>query len=493
MTTSSLRQAGEKKLSFWVKAIYGSGEWSYASFGTLRQIFYAIFLVDVVGLEARLASLAALAGIIWDAINDPIVGMLSDRVKTRWGRRRPFLLFFAIPFALGFLLLWWAPPWQSQLALMVTVTLAYMLSDTFQTLISVPYNALTPEITPDYDERTTLTGYRMFFNLVASLATAVTAPMIVKAGMRAGFSPQQGYLTVATLFGGLAAVPYLLIFAVVRERPRPPHEVQESVSFRETLQAAWRNIPFRFATGVYMLNWITFDLVALMLPFFLIYWVSQGNLTASVELLGDKIAVESVVLGLLLITAVVALPFWTWLSHRLSKRSAYIIAMVFWAGVQMLILLVQPTQVSFVLVLAVLAGVSVSTAHVLPDAIFPDVLEWDELRTRRRREGIYYGVKNFVRKLAGALAIFSALQVLGWFGYRTPPAGVQQFQQSAPALAAIRIMTGPVGALLLVCAVAVAWFYPLTRERHARIRQLLARRRLRQAESTPAPQDERGG
>jgi GPH family glycoside/pentoside/hexuronide:cation symporter len=174
---------------------------------------------------------------------------------------------------------------------------------------------------------------------------------------------------------------------------------------------------------------------------------------------------------------VVALPLWTWLSHHFSKRSAYILAMSFWAAVQMVILTVQPGQVGFTLVLAVLAGVSVSSAHVLPDAIFPDVLEWDELRTRQRREGIYYGMKNFIRKMAGALAIFFALQALGWFGYQSPPAGVTQFQQSGSALSAIRFMTGPVGTLLLCSAIIVAWFYPLTRERHARIRNLLARRR----------------
>jgi GPH family glycoside/pentoside/hexuronide:cation symporter len=269
----------------------------------------------------------------------------------------------------------------------------------------------------------------------------------------------------------------LLIFAVIRERPRDPIQVEAQVSFRETLRAAWRNIPFRFATGIYMLNWMTFDLVALMLPFFLLYWVAQGNLTASVNVLGDKVVLDSVVLGVLLITAVVALPLWAWLSHRFSKRSAYITAMGFWAVVQMLILMVQPGQVGFILVLAVLAGLSVSSAHVLPDAIFPDVLEWDELRTHQRREGIYYGMKNFVRKMAGALAIFFALQVLGWFGYQSPPKGVALFQQPESALTAIRIMTGPVGALLLCSAILVAWFYPLTRERHTRIRRLLARRR----------------
>jgi GPH family glycoside/pentoside/hexuronide:cation symporter len=469
-----------RPLSFWVKLIYGSGDWGISSFGTLRQIFYAIFLTDVVGLEPRLASIAALVGVIWDAINDPLVGIMSDRVRTRWGRRRPFLLFAAIPFGLGFLLLWWAPPWENQIALTITVTLAYMISDTLQTFISVPFYALTPEITLDYDERTTITGYRMFFNLLASLATAVAAPMIVDMTLKSGASQQQGYLIVAALFGGLATIPFLTMFFVVRERFTEQATLQETVSVREVLQTAWSNIPFRFATGLYMMNWITFDLVALMLPYFLVYWVSAGDLLTSVNILGEEIALESVVLGLLLIVAVIAVPLWSWLAHRLGKRIAYMIGMSFWALVQILIFTVQPDQIGYILILAMLAGLSVSTAHVLPDAIFPDVVEWDELRTRRRHEGIYYGTKNFIRKLTGAISIFFALQVLGIFNYQNPPEGATQFSQSPETIMAIRILTGPIGAVLLISAIVIAFFYPLSRERHARIRRLLARRQQRE-------------
>ena len=150
--------------------------------------------------------------------------------------------------------------------------------------------------------------------------------------------------------------------------------------------------------------------------------------------------------------------------------------MTFWAVVQLTIFSIQPGQVNLILFLAVLAGISVSAAHVLPDAIFPDVIEWDELRTGRRQEGIYYGIKNFIRKLTGAVAIFIALQVLGWFGYQTPTEGVTQFSQPESALMAIRILIGPFGALLLLSAILMAWFYPLTRERHDRIRRLLERK-----------------
>jgi GPH family glycoside/pentoside/hexuronide:cation symporter len=475
-----------KQTSMLTRLVYGSGDWGMASFGTLRQIFYAIFLTDAVGLEPRLASVAALLGVVWDAINDPLVGMLSDRVKTRWGRRRPFLLFFAIPFGLGFLALWWAPPWHSQIALMITVTLAFMLSDTLQTLVIVPYLSMTPEITPDYDDRTTLTGYRMVFNLVASLAAAVSGPTIIDMALKAGMSQQQGYLIMGGIFGGLASLPFLLIFFVVKEEPSTQVEAEEHIPLREILRTAWGNVPFRYATALYMLNWIPFDLVGLMLPFYLAYWVGRGNLLASVNVFGGELALESAVFALLLVTAVVAIPLWTWLSHRYSKRSAYIVGMGFWAVVQMFIFFIQPGQATLIMTMAVLAGLSVSTAHVLPDAIFPDVIEWDELRTGHRHEGIYYGTKNFIRKVTGALAIFFALQVLGWFGYQAPPQGVTQFQQSAVTLTAIRWLTGPVGAILLVSAISVAWFYPLNRERHGRIRRLLARRKDRKLQRRQA-------
>ncbi|MFA5873465.1 MAG: MFS transporter [Anaerolineales bacterium] len=460
-------------LSFWVKLAYGTGDWSEASYGTLRQIFYAIFLTDVVGLDPRLASFAALAGIFWDAVNDPLVGILTDRMRSRWGRRRPFLLFFAIPFGASFLLLWWVPPWHNQFALAATVTLAFMISDTLETLCGVPFSSLLPELTPDYDERTTLTSFRIFFNLLASLVTAVAAPAIIDTALAAGLTQQQGYLIVAGIFGGLAAVPFLLIFAVVRERYGAADRPQETVTFGQTVRTAWANVPFRFATLIYMLNWITFDMVALALPFYLLYWIAGGNMLTSVPLLGISLPLESAVFALLLVTATVALPFWLWLSHRLGKHITYIIGMVFWAGVQIGIFLVRPGQVALVLWMAFLAGLSVSAAHILPDAMFPDVIEWDELRTGRRQEGIYYGVKNFVRKLTGALAIFIALQVLGWFGYRTPPEGATTFVQSPITLTAIRVLIGPLGAVLLFSAVITAWFYPLTRERHARIRRLL--------------------
>jgi GPH family glycoside/pentoside/hexuronide:cation symporter len=473
-----------QKLSLFTKLIYGSGDWSMASFNTIRQIFYAIFLTDTVGLHPQLASLAALIGIIWDAINDPLVGSISDSAHTKWGRRRPFLLLFSVPFGLAFILLWWAPPWNSQFLLFLHVTLAYMLADTLQTLVVVPFLTLTPELTQDYDERTSLTTFRMLFNLLASLAAAAGAPEIV-----ASFpNPQTGYLAMSAIFGALSIFPYILIFITTRERFSEPRENQFAPL--ESFTSTWKNIPFRIATVINLLNWVTFDLVALMLPFFIRYWIDEGNLShqISVPPIG-QLTTESLVFLILLTTAILALPLWSFLAQRWNKRNAYIAGMLFWAGVQLLIITIMPGQLSYILILAVFAGISVSTAHVLPNALFPDVLEWDEIKTGQRRDGIYYGILNLTRKLASAFTIFAALQALGLFGYRTPPADATTFTQSSQTLLVIRVLTGPAGAILLIGAIVTAFFYPVSRETHARMRYLLAKRRARQLATAPLPPD----
>lgn len=473
-TPHQLAQPPNSSLPFFTKLIYGTGDWSMASFNTIRQIYYAIFLTDVVGIPPGLASFAALIGIIWDAINDPLIGALSDKTTSRWGRRRPFLLIFAIPFAAAFVLLWWAPPWDNVYLKALHVTLAYIIADTLQTFVVIPFLSLTPELTEDYDERTSLTTYRMFFNLLASLAAAAVAPEVIARAP----TTQSGYLIMATLFGASGAIPFLAIFFFTRERTNT--EPAPAIPLLTGLRSAFSNVPFRIAIILNVLNWLTFDLVALMLPYFLTYWVNQGEQIRNVEVpVIGTLSTTSLIFLILLSTAIAALPLWAYVARHWNKRPAYITGMSFWLVIQCLILTIRPNQLNYLLVLACFAGISVSTAHVLPNALFPDVLEWDELRTGQRRDGLYYGILNLTRKATSAIAIFLALQTLGIFNYQTPPANAAIFPQPPGAILAIRYLTGPAGALLLFGAIIAASFYPITRERHARMRTLLARKRAR--------------
>ena len=471
------------KLPFWLKTLYGSGDWGIASIGMMRSIFYAIYLTDVVGIEPRLASLGALAGIIWDAINDPIIGVLSDRMKSKLGRRRPFLLWFAFPFGLSFIMLWSAPNWDSQVALLIYVTLAFMISDTLTTLVAVPYLSLTPELTRNYDERTSLSSFRTVFQLLSAMVVVIAAPMIVDSVILGGGSQQQGFLTAGAVFGAIGSLPLFLIGLFVRERYAEELQEQENLSFRETLKLAWQNIPFRYAVGIYMFNWSAVDMVAITFPFFLLYWVAQGNLLAKINIFGVDLALESAFFGVMMFVCVLFVPFWLWLSKRFNKIQAYIVGMASWIVVQVMIFTIQPGDTNYLLLIAALAGIGVSAAYILPDSILHDVIEWDELRTGRRQEGIYYGIRTLIRKLTGAGVIFVTLQILGWSGYQAPPDGVTQFQQPDFALFMIRVMDSFLGAGILMGTIILAWSYPLTREKYQRIQKLLAVRKKKKNDS----------
>ncbi|HKG54526.1 MAG TPA: MFS transporter [Anaerolineales bacterium] len=463
-----------------MKLLYGSGDWGISSIGMMRSIFYAIYLTDVVGLTPRLASFGALVGIVWDAVNDPIIGILSDHLHSRWGRRRPFLLWFAIPFGLSFVILWSAPNWANQTALLIYVTLSFMLADTLQTLVGVPFLSLTPELTPDYDERTTLTSFRSFFQLTGALTVVIAAPAIVDMVLASGGSQQQGFMLVGAIFGGIGAIPLLLLGIFVHETTTP--QQMESIPFHETLKAAWQNIPFRYAVGIHMLNWSAVDMIAVTFPYFLLYWVAQGNLLSSINIFGFDLAYESAFFGILMSVCILFIPFWLWLARWRNKREAYMLGMAFWVTIQLLIFTIQPRDTTYLLIIAALAGIGVSAAYTLPDSMFADVIEWDELRTRRRQEGIFYGIRTLIRKLTGALVIFMTLQLLGSAGYVSPPSGTLQFTQTDAALHMIRLLVSPFGAVILCGTIFFAWLFPLSREKHARIQKLLEHRRERLAE-----------
>jgi glycoside/pentoside/hexuronide:cation symporter, GPH family len=140
------------------KLSYGVADLGFSITGTLIGVYFLVFLTDVVGLQPALAGLAILVAKQWDWINDPIIGHISDRTRSRWGRRRPFLLFGFIPFGILFTLLWWKAPITQQGLLAVYYAGILMFYDTVATFSYMPYFALTPDLTDDYDERTSLTA-----------------------------------------------------------------------------------------------------------------------------------------------------------------------------------------------------------------------------------------------------------------------------------------------------------------------------------------------
>ncbi len=442
------------RLSRSTKLIYGSGDIGFSLTSTIIGAYLAIFMTDVVGISPGLAGLAILIGKSWDWINDPIIGHISDRTRTRWGRRRPFLLFGPLPFALAFTLIWWRPPWDSRVALVAYYAVAYVIFDAAATFVYMPYFALTPELTSDYDERTSLTTYRMFFSILGSLV-AFTVPLLIVGS----FEPQNAarVVTMGGVFGIVSALPLLLVFFGTEEREI--HGELAQPNLRESIRAARRNPPFLYGLALFLAAWIAVTIVQATLLFYVKYLLRRES---------DS----DLIMAVIFVTAMVALPLWQWASQRWSKRWAYIGGVAFWALVQILLVTVGPsTDLTVILALCVLAGIGVAAVHVLPWAMIPDAVEWDEWKTGERHEGMFYSLTTLTHKVAASIAIPLALLVLEVTGY-VPNAA----QQPASALLGLRIVMGPIPALLLCIGIAVAFRYPLDRAEYMRIVQELKTR-----------------
>ncbi|MCL6509198.1 MAG: MFS transporter [Anaerolineae bacterium] len=455
--------APAEKVPLRTKLAFGCGDVGPAVATAIMSFFLLYFFTDVARLTPAAASVILLITKIWDAVNDPLIGLLSDRINTRWGRRRPWFLFGALPFGLAFFLLFQVPQ-LGDAARFAYYLVVSLLLDTMFTVVNVPYTALTPELSRDYDERTSLNSYRFAFSIAAGLIAAVTHPIIVDA-VAARTDLRTGYAVSALVWAIVCVVPFVIAFLGTYERHTP--EEAEAMPFVESLRWTFRNRAFRYATGIYLLSWLVVQTVSTLIVYYLTYWLRTPEITPLV-LLGVQ--------G----SALVWLFVWNAVSRRMGKQGVYFIGMTMWIATSLVLFAVQPDWPAWsVIGLAILAGVGVAVAYLVPWAMLPDVIELDELQTGRRREGAFYGLFVLLQKLGLALGLFVVGQVLSATGYITPPPGATTpIVQPDSALLAIRVMMGPAAAVVLIAGMFLVARFPITRASHERtLRELEARRK----------------
>lgn len=443
------------------KWAYGSGDLSFSLITTIIGAYFAIFLTDVVGMPAGVAALAIFVGGTWDYLNDPLVGHLSDRARTRWGRRRPFLLFGAVPLVLAFGLLWWKPPFADPVTLGVYFTAVYLLYEISATFVYMPYFALTPELTSDYDERTSLVTIRAFFSIFGSLI-AFTVPLMIVGG----FHPENAgrVLLMGVVFGAVSLIPLWAVFFGTRERKEFMEQPQPGI--RQSIRSVRNNRPFIFGLVIYLFTWVAVVIIQLIMLYYIKYVVQMEGQS-------------DVIMATIFVTALVTLPLWEWLSRKWNKRWAYIAGIGFLILVLVTLSALNPaTPFSLILVICVLAGIGVAAAHVLPWSILPDAIEYGEWHTGERHEGMFYSLITLAQKIAQSIALPLTLLVLEYSGY-VPNSDVQP----ESAISGIRLVTGPIPAVLMGFGILFAFLYPLGRENYSRIARDLEARR---AKSSPA-------
>lgn len=452
MSRPATTQATPPTLALGTKLGYAVGnvglQMLIAAMGFLLMIFYT----DVALVPPAVAGAALLVGKVWDTINDPLFGWVTDRTRSRWGRHRVYLIYGALPLAVVSAAVWMVPPGLSPVAAFLWIAITYTLFDTLMTLVQLPYQAMAANLTRDYDERTSLTAFASLGALIGFFAGSVLMPVLVRAAPDA----RTGYALAGACFGlaagiAVAVVAWRVREPVAEEATADPAPAWDSV--RRTLLGTLRNRPFLLLVSAAGLVRLGLTLVQGALAYFVIYQLKGTQ--------ADLPRLMAILLGVVAVSLFV----WKRVVDRWEKNRAYMLGLLFSAAGLVLLYWIKPGQQGMLAAVLALIGIGMGAHWIVPFAMVPDTIDHGHMLAGERTTGMYYGLFGLVDKIARTLATVVVAAVLDITHY------VPNVPQSELALQGIRTMTGLLPALCLALAIPLLLAYPITRARHGEIRR----------------------
>ncbi len=329
-----------KKVATSIKLAYGFGDIGSNIFIVTSGFFLLFFLTNVLGINPALAGLALLFPKLWDVVSDPIMGAISDRTRSRWGRRRPYLLFGALPFGLSFFVMFLAPGYESESARALHVALMFALGCTAFTVINVPYSSMVAEF--------------RFMGIVFGTAIAL--------------------ITLVCFWG------------TRRAKTLPVAELAPPAG--EQVRIALKNRPFIMLMASYMLQSTGIGVLMAGLIYFIKHVMDLPETSMGV------------VFPILFGTAIVFIPVWVKIGKKLGKIRAYRIGLAIIAVMLVSTFFTQASQLTLFYVQVFLLGIGFSSFQLFPFSMLPDTIEYDEMKSGMRREGIFSGVWASGQKMA---------------------------------------------------------------------------------------------
>jgi GPH family glycoside/pentoside/hexuronide:cation symporter len=459
-----------KKLSFGEKVGYSLGDAASNIFFQTFILFVPIFYTDVFGLSTTAITVMFLVTKIWDAVNDPMMGIIADRTKSRWGKFRPYILWFAIPFGVLGVLTFTTPHFSLNGRLIyayVTYTLLMML----YTIVNVPYSALMGVMTPNSDERTVLSQFRF---IAAFIATTFVQLSVIWLVVRIGGNENSpfGWRWAMTILSTIAVVLLFITFFTTKERVQPPKG--QKTPFTRDLMDLFTNLP-----------WV---LIGIASVFQLIYIVMRGGSiayyfkyfveTKEISWLGNfpMVSVFMVSGTMMTILGVILTNFF---SKRMGKGATYT-GFLGLAGVTTgLFFFLKPDSIIPMFILQMITSFSVGPVSVLQWAIYTDTADYSEWKKGRRATGLVMSAGLFALKLGIALGVSAMAWILGLYGYQ--PNEVQTEQ----GIMGIRMIMSIYPAIFAFLGMAFMIFYPLGKKDMDQIELDLVERRRQRGELDP--------
>lgn len=449
-------------------ALYGAVNLPTSVVGLPIAIYIPAFYSENLGLSlAAVGTLLALSRLT-DVVTDPPIGIVSDRWQTPFGRRKPWMV-LGTPFMLLSLWMLFVPHsefavglWSAlggsgvgNLYLFVWISALYLSF----TLVDLPYRAWGAEMSPDYHERSRITGWREAFGYGGTMLSLVIPLTIAYVLVRPGAeNALYGVALAVLLLMPLMTAPAILF---VRETP-PRSTANLPGGWARGLRIVWRNGPFRRLVVCFMFFVVAISMTASMSFFFVRRVMHEPFERYAIYILAYYIA------------STAAIPAWFAISRKVGKHRTVVLGIAWLSLWSASIPLLGPDQLEIFLVLMLFKGSAVGSLVFLPTSMAADIVDLDTLRTRQQRTGLYFSLWGMVNKGAAALGIFIATTSVAWFGF--DPASDANTDTAKLALAC---MYSVIPAGIACIALPLLWNYPLTHDRQQRMRAHIERRDAR--------------
>jgi sugar (glycoside-pentoside-hexuronide) transporter len=434
------QSSGGSSLTTGIKTGWAIGELAIAAYIGLSMAFMLFYCTNVLGIPPALAGVALLVPRLLDAFSDPLMGAVSDRTRSKLGRRRFYLLLGAPLLAVSFGSVFFVDPGLALGPRVAVLMLLFLASNFAVTIYEVPYSAMAAEMTTDYRQRIGLTGYKMMAARAGIILALFGGPFI----FRSQVDLAAGFRLLGLIAGLFILATGLWAFFATARAPRI-----DSVAHRFSLAAEYRaivgNKPFRTLWFVFLLQNLAIGAASTTLIYFVIYAMRMDAKAA-----GPFLAVGG-------IAAALATPVWVLVGRRLGKRRGYFLALGAAALLAAAVALVAPGMAVLLFLVLAVAGAADAGTQLLPNSMVPDTVEVDEARTGERREGALFGAWGFCRKLGMTLGAFLVSLALAAIGFEQGAA-----TQSPHAVLGIRLIYAALPCLLWLMAMLLLTRYRLT-------------------------------
>ena len=426
----------------WKKWTYGMGNFANT---VAQQVFnnrIQFFYIDVVGLNAALAGIIWFLFGLWNAVNDPLMGNISDRTRSRMGRRIPYILFGAIPLGIAFFFLWTPPKDPMWLTAVYFVALLFIF-DTIYTLVIMAYNSLFTELAAGLKDRSSLAAVREGLAVIALLLAFILAPIL---------SEELGFVQMGIVIGAFTAIGYLI--SVIGAKEDPEHMTGKGTPMWQSLKICLSSRPFRWYIGANLAKEYLFVVLPATLPFWRKYALRiQGESEVFGAMMGPGDQ-EAILLAVPFLLTVPLLILWNKVTPRIGVRRAWLLSFLFFIPGLLVIMLATDFYIGLLgttLIAPGLAGMM-----MLPIVMLTEVIDDDARRSGERREGIFFGMSAGLIKIAFSFQGILYSIVFTISGY---VAGAEI--QSPSAVWGIRFLMGASPLIACLLGALALRYYPL--------------------------------